>query len=113
MEITPLMIYLIGIADNVTFFLGIVTRFGGVVGALYLFCSLDGDYEIDWKLVKRFLIPYIIFVFLLIITPSSKTLAAMYIIPPIANNQTVQELPKEVLNFVKEYLKDQRDDSDI
>lgn len=113
MEITPLMIYLISIADNIINFLIAVTVIGGGVCALYLLISLDDCYEIDWKLVKRFLIPYIIFVFLLIITPSSKTLAAMYIIPPIANNQEVQELPKEVLNFIKEYLKDQRDDSDI
>ena len=39
-------------------------------------------------------------------TPSSKTVAAMIVIPPIVNNEQVQELPNNVLEFINDYLKD-------
>ena len=86
----------------------------GVLGAIFfVFESYFYDEKDFYKWIKIGLIAFITGLFLIALIPSSKTLAAMYIIPPIANNQAVQELPKEVLNFVKEYLKDQRNDSDI
>lgn len=40
--------------------------------------------------------------------PSGKTLAAMYVIPPIVNSSAVQELPSELVEVAREWLDELR-----
>lgn len=35
-----------------------------------------------------------------------KIIAAMYLVPPVVNNEQVQEIPKNVLDFVNGWLKE-------
>ena len=37
--------------------------------------------------------------------PSTKTMAAVYILPAVVNNEQVQKLPEEVLEFIRSVLK--------
>lgn len=112
MEVTPLMIYLITLADNIRGLLSFIFTFGGILSAVAFFSSLEFDIstEVRIKWIKRVLPALFTCIILFVLIPSSKTLAAMYVIPPIVNNESVQELPAEILSFVKEYLKDLKDE---
>lgn len=102
--ISPWLIYLIGIADRVSgvfAFISIASIMTLAVGV-----GILSDSNNSLKALK---IPFIIAIIcglIAIFTPSSKTVAAMVVIPPIVNNEQLQELPNNVLEFINEYLKD-------
>lgn len=102
--ISPWLIYFIGIADRVSgvfSFIAIASTMALVIGVLV---SLDLGNSL-----KGLKIPFIIAIvsgLIALFTPSSKTIAAMLIIPPIVNNEQVQQLPNNVLEFINDYLKD-------
>ena len=112
MEVTPLMIYLITLAGNIRGLLFCIC----IVGAILFFPALGASFEFDInpnvriRWIKRILAALFSCLILAVFIPSTKTLAAMYVIPPIVNSESVQELPAEILSFVKEYLKDMKDE---
>ena len=112
MEVTPLTIYLFTLVDKIRLLSLFVWIGGAIVGIPVFIASFDlgisNDVRIKWT--KRVLTVIFTCVILSVLVPSTKTLAAMYVIPPIVNNQSVQELPAEILSFVKEYLKDMKDE---
>jgi len=113
MEITPSLIYWIGIMDNIkdtllgpSVILALISIFALIVVlvnwnarglltihkvATFTACGLS----ITCFIVAGFL-------------PSSKTLAAMYIVPKIANNTQVQQLPDKLLILSNEWLEELR-----
>ena len=114
------LIYLIGTVDGFieTFnFIGAI----GAIGCLALFFMFrvqDTDSYVKGeekemfrrassKSFKGFMLFLILFIFTQLI-PNSKTLIAMATIPPVINNEQVQELPENVLGFINDYLKDKR-----
>ena len=113
MEIlTPAMIYWVSMADQIRDFLWSFPAF------VFLVCCLWGlaksyvgyDEKVIWNkkektLVVALLIAVITCLIIRVFMPSSKTLAAMYVLPPIVNNESVQALPSEVLDFVRGYIK--------
>jgi len=50
--------------------------------------------------LKYVIICFIIFLILNIFTPSSKTIATMYLFPKIVNNEQVQEIPGKALDML-------------
>lgn len=102
--VSPWLIYLIGTVDKVGgaaafIAIAILIALAPAAGAL---SDLGGS-------LKVLKIPFIVAVIsglIAIFTPSSKTVAAMIIIPPVLNNEQVQQFPSNVLEFVNEYLKE-------
>jgi hypothetical protein len=47
-----------------------------------------------------------IFVLLNVFIPNTKTVAAMILIPPIVNNEQVQQIPDDILTFVRSVIKE-------
>lgn len=43
-----------------------------------------------------------------VFVPNSKTLIAMVTIPPVINNEQVQQLPENILGFINDYIKEKR-----
>jgi hypothetical protein len=102
--ISPWLIYFIGIADRV----GGVFAFISIASIMALAVGI-GILSDSNNSLKALKIPFIIAIIcglIAIFTPSSKTVAAMVVIPPIVNNEQLQELPNNVLEFINEYLKD-------
>lgn len=113
MEIlTPAMVYWVSMADQIRDFLWSFPAF------VFLVCCLWGlaksnvgyDEKVIWNkkektLLVTLLIAVITCLIIRVFMPSSKTLAAMYVLPPIVNNESVQALPSEVLDFVRSYIK--------
>lgn len=113
------LIYLIGIVDDFKETIGFISSLG-IAGCLFVFCmfklqSIDPYSEkeksIFTKIYTKAFIGFIVSLIALILAgliPSSKTLIAMATIPPVINNEQVQELPENVLGFINDYLKDKR-----
>lgn len=102
--ISPWLIYLISIADKV----GGVSAFIAIASIMALIVETLVFLDLG-KSLQALKMPFIIAIIsglIAIFTPSSKTIAAMIVIPPIVNNEQVQELPNNVLEFINEYLKD-------
>jgi len=111
-----LFIYLLGVVDGiisaVTFILIM-----GVILAIPLFINLlisIDDKKDNVTLLKKWFYRTAAVVIMssvtLILTPSSKTLAAMYLVPKIAENKTMQNLPKKLEKIVNLKLDDWIDD---
>lgn len=99
MEVTPLMIYLICVADHLREF-SVVSLFI-IVGIFLLFLArylVDGD-KIPHLGTLAFLTGLLSLI--LIFTPSSKTLAAMYVIPAVVNNERIQSISKNGLESLE------------
>lgn len=118
MEISPLIIYVIGLVDKLRFIFLVLAIFG-TMGSFMLFsCSIsDDERESDKKMFKswckRVLAVTIFSVICSVAIPSSKTLIAMYVIPPIAKSQIVNEIPDVLMDFVKSYIGNLKKDGDV
>lgn len=118
MEINALNIYLFGLIldSSQTFFwlFTLSTFITFIIGGFYLIkkeeekfsrskIKVDCTKEILW--FKRGVITTIIMLICSILAPSKEIATAMFIVPPVVNNEKVQELPDNVLNFVNSWLK--------
>jgi hypothetical protein len=116
-----LFIYLLGVVDNLVCILGFVLVINlisfMVLGLGFLMISSTGvtkDEEALFASVKKWfrinIIVIIISSALGIFTPSSKTLAAMYLVPRILENKTMQNLPEKLEKIVNLKLDNWIDD---
>lgn len=115
MEIlTPAMVYWVGIVDKIDRLFDSLSTLSIIFGvAMVIYCLItlsDGDNDNKFlpkakKYATILLSVGSLALMLQTFIPSSKTLAAMYVLPPIVNNESVQALPSEVLDFVRGYIK--------
>ena len=117
MNISGWMIYLITIADNLSCAFCIVTIIVGIVGAICAIIRAVGADNLDDGEKKAFnkCIKTCIFIFSFsllgtVLVPSGKALAAIYIIPKIANNETLKDEAGEIYKFAKDWLKSTLED---
>lgn len=109
---TPITIYLLMQADTlketISFLFGIsvIILFGTlIVSVVFADASLEEQRTIA-KFRKWFAIVFFSLITLDTVIPSSKTIAAMYAVPAVVNNEQVQQLPEEILMFVRDFLKE-------
>lgn len=114
MTISPLTIYFWGIADGIQGALAVLSLSFLCLAA---FCAggwLDDHPASEEKMpaiIKRWFITGLILAFVWVLSPSSKTVAAMVIVPRIANSEAlrrdVPELYAMAVDKLKESLKPQ------
>lgn len=98
-EITASDIFWIGAMDKIS--LGLVLM--GLFTVFLIFCSLDCDsVALTLFLVFFGLACFTAFIFI----PSSKTLAAMKVLPAIVNNQRIQGVAESALELTERFLQD-------
>lgn len=125
MNISPWIIYWITRADIITNSLTFMAVCASVAAiftwGLYLINKVEIEkgkeeennieYRISRKLAHVSLFLSIIFILLSMFLPNSKTLTAMYVIPKIANNETVtkilQDTPDKAYKVLDKYLDNQ------
>lgn len=96
--ITPWMVYLIGILDNVSSLFKAAAMLLGLTFVFSLaFCPILNDLNIvKYSSLKRFLFKvvaaFVVCGSISAFAPSSKLAAAMYIIPAIANNENMKAI---------------------
>lgn len=120
MTISPLMIYLVDVCDSLHVFFNIACgiSLGTVLIIIFVWFVLEVPIE---RLKETFIERFIKFVLIVLIAsgvgcifvPSKTVLVQMLVIPPIINNEQVQELPVNILNFVNDYLKQLEREKDL
>ena len=98
-EITASDIFWIGAMDKISFGL----TFMGLVTVLLIYCSRNCD---SVGLTLFLLFCGLAFFTAYIFTPSSKTLAAMKVLPAIVNNLHIQGVAENALELTERFLKD-------
>ena len=109
--ISPFVIYWISQLDSVikvSAALGIILSLAMVFCCIgYIVMRLEGDYsELLDKLRYKLFLLACPFVLIATFLPSSKTLAAMYIVPAIANNEKVKDVGDRLYGLAVEWLDD-------
>ena len=113
MTLEPWMIYLVALVDkmldvvnSLTFLLSAIT----VLAIFSVFVSMDDHenkpYAFCKKHIKKWFVALVIVSVVQTFVPSGKVLAAMYVLPPIVNSAAVQELPAELVELARAYIKD-------
>ena len=108
---TPISIYLLMQVDNfketisLLFGITVVILFGVLIASIFMDASLEEQKTIA-KFRKWVITVFISLIVLDTVIPNSKTIAAMYAIPAVVNNEQVQQLPEEILTFVRDFLKE-------
>ena len=111
MNITPFDIYLLGLVGNVKecfFLLSLFSEIAVFVSIMFLSFlydretySSDEDKKAGKSLAKKMLIIAIIIISIDAAIPSSKTFAAMYMIPAITNNEKIQNIGTNGLEILE------------
>lgn len=111
--ISPFVIYWISQLDSVikvSAALGIILSFVLAFCCIgYIVTRLEGDYsdsEVLDKLRYKLFLLACPFVLIATFLPSSKTMAAMYIVPAIANNEKVKDVGDRLYGLAVEWLDD-------
>lgn len=112
MEIlTPAMVYWLGVVDSMKTWVLVLSGLSMISGviALVIYSFQYTENGVNYPKIGKLAI-ILISVGLMALTirvfiPNGKTIAAMYVLPPIVNNESVQALPSEVLDFVRGYIK--------
>ena len=121
-EISPLLIYFIGQLDAFNGACGLTLFLGGIalvvmniIKAVF-YCDSSTYYELKTynkvKLVtdktNKVIGPIVFAAFLgVAFLPSRSTVAAMIVVPAIVNNENIQNISKNTLQWAEEYIKDQ------
>ena len=108
MTITAWDIYWITRLDNLQFICAMAAAAAGIAASWGLLeCFHDfGDEERGKWLIKRFAPAFFVAVLVTALIPSTKSAAAMYVVPAIVNSEAVQTIPAELTAIVKDWLKD-------
>ena len=118
MEISPCLIYWLMQLDTICSFVDTIAIPGSMVLvvliAVRVFCKINAEYDRDAKAFYDITTPVCrfgavivsIFVLLSVFIPNTKTVAAMILIPPIVNNEQVQQIPDDILTFVRSVIKE-------
>ena len=116
MELSAIVIYLVGFADkiletlNFFIFFAMLSLLWGFFKA-YPFPGekiTEEERSKGKKIAKYALIVIVASELMQMFIPSSKTIIAMVAIPPVINNEVVQKLPKNLIEFLNDYLESYR-----
>ena len=114
MEVTAFNIYLFGVLLELRHLFEAVIFFAVASGLVAFFATpLTSDLSNNEKLAKTIKKLFLTVLVVLIIgvlgrslSPSKEIATAMFVVPPVVNNQKVQELPENVLDFINSWLKE-------
>lgn len=116
MNITPFDIYLVAIADNLSSAFNFFSFLSLGTSAISFMLSFRPDANDGFrlrmrKLANRAIVSFFVCFAFAILTPSSKTIAAMFVIPKLANSELVtKDIPdagKAILGLATEWMRAQ------
>ena len=74
------------------------------IGFIVMFCIANGDDD-AWPIVRRIGIALAISVCMAVFVPCARTIAAMYVIPRIVNNEKINTIGDEAYDLAIEWLR--------
>lgn len=104
-------IYLILKLDALCDFFHTITVISGVISMLagigwFIWAMEDSDAPAAIKALKITVPTFMLFFLLFALTPSTKQAAAIYLIPKVINNESVQNISTNTLKILEEYTAD-------
>lgn len=108
------LIYLLGVVDSIisvaTMAIGVGVLF--LVPTTFLACLGydEEDKEVGKKLTKRLLYVIAVGTTVGVFTPASPTIAAMYLVPKLAESEQLQNISQEGLDVLELHLKSWKED---
>ena len=115
MDVTPWTIYWITRLDSVNVVLGLFVGLALILTVLsvgFLLSSIDADDENGIRWAKRGIFGFSALLLGLgavtVLTPSTKQMAAILVIPAIVNNEGVQEVGGELVDLAREWMRELR-----
>ena len=118
MEISPWLIYWLMQLNSICDFVEFIAVLGSILLIVLIifriifkaYAGWDEEaetfYAVTTPLCKFSSVVIPIFVLLNVFIPNTKTVAAMILIPPIVNNEQVQQIPDDILTFVRSVIKE-------
>lgn len=117
MEISPWLIYWLMQLDKICDLVHFIAFFGPLVMTILIVMrtvwkidehsySSERAYNATTPISKPFYVFVTIFLILNTFMPNTKTVAAMILVPPIVNNEQVQQIPDDILTFVRSVIKE-------
>lgn len=109
--ITEADIYWVTRLDYLQAFMGIamfLLGIGGIIGFVHLFTDKGLSPKEAWRKVR---IPLLLSAFLvvaLVLTPTTKEMCAIKLIPKVVNSEGVQEIPEKLVGLSNEWLEELR-----
>lgn len=103
MELSPFLVYLALEANSFGLFFFFVALGCFVLLIIFLIAEEIG-------LAKKAIFAILFFGFIAAAIPSTKTVAAMCVLPAIVNNENVQALPNDILEFVRSLIQEYTSD---
>ena len=101
-------IYIIGQVDGIKDLIIVFLVISIGVAFFWIGRAINEDTDMELPSKWLALVP-LTFLLAFAIIPSGKTLAAMYAIPAILNNENVKALPDDVLSFVRRLMREYTD----
>ena len=110
MSITPEMMYWITRCDDIHSFGMILSLATPFVGMLVFGMAFDCKFRplVNWLVGSVIAVLIILGVLLSVFVPTTKEMAAIYVVPKIANSQTVKDLGEGVVTLAREWLEELR-----
>lgn len=106
MKITPFEIYCVLTADNVSVALCVAAILLFTILLVTATISFLEDDEVCRKVSKLCLAPFVLCFLGAVLVPDTKTLAAMYVVPAIADSKAIQQDVPEIYNRAVDRLKE-------
>ena len=118
MTISPLEIYLISLVDRIGAISEVIIFLGGLTSALFFTFWMIGKSESCrtedeektlkrlWRFFRISTVCVICSILIHTFVPSSKTIAAMYLIPAIVNNEHIQNSTSNALKMLEKLTKE-------
>lgn len=124
--ITPFQIYLITLLDNMHKVAGIIFGLSIIAcGACFLYVLMESPDENTFlskegkekkrlwlnpkiKIIKKIVVCGLISLSICFFVPSAKTCVAMYVVPKVVNNESLQKLPDSILKYINNYITEEK-----
>jgi len=103
------LLYVISICDDIDLVCSVflMSLIISIPAMIVLRIGGDENFKLGEKILKKVVVWSIIMVGVGILVPNTKEMAAIYIIPKIANSKQVSQLPENLINLVNDWAKDQ------
>ena len=106
------MIYLADVCTSLCSVATLTLIVGIATGTFSCFCIIGaGGFTMrqvaSWFWTKVWFTAMLVSLIICLFVPSGKVLAAMYVLPKVVNSELIQELPKEFVDYARQYVQGQ------
>ena len=108
--LSPFMVYLAMQADKISIVTLILSAILAIISLISIIISYDthsyfSEIAKEHRIrAKKFFAASILCAIIFMALPSTRTVVAMVILPPVANNEHVQALPEDIIKFVRGFI---------